>query len=537
MAYLIDANGEELNVGSPAVLDNISPRSITCWLKITTGVTGAWIIGKGYLPGGTTFDGWQIVHFIDSGTDILEIGAGFTLGINWWHTTGSPTSLPQETWFHLGCTYDDASSANDPLIYIDGVLQTVNNLARPGGTVTGDADNPLLIGNIEHGSVDSQRPLNGRIARVAIHNVILTQAEIETCMRRGPVQRGLVWAGDLVNSGRDLSGNGNDATVTNATVIDGPPAMPWIGHDDDLMVPGAVGQTIAVGQVIETNLAQGLTVLKQRTLAQAVEADLAQAINSVKARAIGQVTEADLAQTIAWAPRHRLVGRVTETNLAQVLSRLKTLELGQVTETDLAQALSVAGEFFIGVGQVTEADLAQAVSWAPKHRLIGQVMETDLAQALSVLKRLGVGQVTEADLGQPLGVLKMLGVGQVVEVDLAQALSVLRTYGVGQVTEVDLAQGINAQRRYVVAQVTETDLARVLSYFRVVHVGTVVETDVALVISISGGAPIALPPYLGGVGSPLLVFGGGVAEAIVVFGGGVAVSARVFGGDVDLPVP
>ena len=377
------------------------------------------------------------------------------------------------------------------------------------------------------------------------------------------------------------------------------------------------GQTIAVGQVTESDTAQGLTVLKQRTLVQAVEADLAQAISSAKARAIGQVTEADLsqglsaakargvnqvteidlAQAMAWAPRHRLVGRVTETNLAQVLGRLKALGLGQVTETDLAQAMawapmhrlvgptietdlaqtigrlksravgqimetdlaqalavvkalavaqisetdlaqpiSVAGEFFIGVGQVTEADLAQAVSWAPT-RLVAQISETDLAQSLSVLKLLGVGQVVETDLGQALGVLRTYGVNQVAEVDLARSLSVLRTYGVGQVTEVDLAQGVNAQRHYVVAQVTETDLARVLSYFRVVHVGTVVETDVALVISISGGAPIALPPYLGGVGSPLLVFGGGVAEAIVVFGGGVAVSVRVFGGDVDLPEP
>ncbi len=295
-----------------------------------------------------------------------------------------------------------------------------------------------------------------------------------------------------------------------------------IAVDDWFCEDISAGQTIAIGLVTETDLAQGLTVLKQRALAQAVEADLAQAVSSAKARAInrvtetdlsqglsvakargvGQVTETDLAQAMAWAPRHRLVGQVTETNLAQTIGRLKSRAVGQITETDLAQALavvkalavaqisetdlaqplSVAGEFFIGVGQVTEADLAQAVSWAPKIRLLGRVMETDLAQALSVLKLLGVGQVMETDLARVLSVLKTLGVGQVTETDLAQAIGRLKTRVLGQVTETDLAQVLGRLKVRLLGQITETDLAQAIAWLPTRLVEQVVETDLAQLI-------------------------------------------------------
>lgn len=64
--------------------------------------------------------------------------------------------------------------------------------------------------------------------------------------------------------------------------------------------------------------------------------------------AVGQVIETALAQAIAWAPKNRFVGLVAEGDLAQAISRLKTRAVGQVIETDLAQAVIRAGAGVVG---------------------------------------------------------------------------------------------------------------------------------------------------------------------------------------------
>jgi hypothetical protein len=55
--------------------------------------------------------------------------------------------------------------------------------------------------------------------------------------------------------------------------------------------------------------------------------------------AVGQVTETDLAQPVAWAPKRRLVGQASETDLAQPITPVtaQIIAVGQASETDLAQ--------------------------------------------------------------------------------------------------------------------------------------------------------------------------------------------------------
>lgn len=228
MAYLIDANGEELRVGSPAVLDNIDTITLICWVYLTaTDSTFRRIISKGYADSGTTFTGWGLTHGI-SGGDQIDFAYGWEDADGAWQSSNPP----QATWFNLAITYDAGSTANNPLIYFNAVSQSVNETNAPGGVGKDDSPNPIIIGNIEHGSVDSQRPLNGRIAEVCIHNVILAPNEIKTAMRE-IVHRGLVGYWDCMDGGTDFSGQANDATVTNATLIGHPPIAPQWGVDID----------------------------------------------------------------------------------------------------------------------------------------------------------------------------------------------------------------------------------------------------------------------------------------------------------------
>src|SRR3989304_1330125 len=75
--------------------------------------------------------------------------------------------------------------------------------------------------------------------------------------------------------------------------------------------------------------------------------------------AMGQVTETNLAQAISWAPKNRLVEQVLETDLSQAFISRKTKLLDQVLESDLSQAF-VSRKFKV-FDQVSETDLAQAI--------------------------------------------------------------------------------------------------------------------------------------------------------------------------------
>lgn len=54
-------------------------------------------------------------------------------------------------WYHFAITYDDASTANDPVFYVDGVSVTVTESNTPSGSYTDDSANDLWIGQRRDG--------------------------------------------------------------------------------------------------------------------------------------------------------------------------------------------------------------------------------------------------------------------------------------------------------------------------------------------------------------------------------------------------
>ena len=243
MSFLINATGEELTVGSPATLDNIILLTVHGWINVTVDSVQRRIFDKMF--DGTTVTGWEVLHrnFDDGGgaKDRIQFSRGWSTAVGQWQTASVPSG-----WFHLAVSYDRGSTANSPLIYFDGVSQSVNEFQSPTGTILDDAVAEFTLGNINHGTVDSARNLNGRMARASVHNVILTPGEIKAAMI-GPVYRGRIGYWRMENSGVDLSGNKNNATVTNATVANDPPVPPYSarfwGHGPliEAAVAGVVG--------------------------------------------------------------------------------------------------------------------------------------------------------------------------------------------------------------------------------------------------------------------------------------------------------
>jgi len=168
---------------------------------------------------------------------------------------------------------------------------------------------------------------------------------------------------------------------------------------------------------------------------------------------VGQAVETDIAQavTVGFGAVTIAVGQVVETDISQAITVLSpiTIVVGQVVETDISQAVTVVSPITITVGQAVETDISQAITVvSPITISVGQVVETDLAQAVTLLSPISilVGQVVETDLAQPVNAAVdiIIVVGQVVETDTAQAVTVLSpiTISVGQVTETDLAQTV-----------------------------------------------------------------------------------------------
>jgi len=156
--------------------------------------------------------------------------------------------------------------------------------------------------------------------------------------------------------------------------------VPW-SRKTYFDVTAPSGQTIAVGQAAETDIAQAIARKKQKAIAQISETDAAQSIASAKLIAIGQATETDTAQALSCAKR-KGIGQATETDSAQPISQpgTKTIAVGLVTETEFAQAISHYKR--LGILQAAESDGAHAVSVA-KRRELGQASETDYALAIS----------------------------------------------------------------------------------------------------------------------------------------------------------
>src|SRR3990172_427971 len=298
--------------------------------------------------------------------------------------------------FHKYLYSTDAHShENDDATVANSSAPTTNVYLGTDGTVTVDG-------------------LDGDLLIAAVWDVVLSDAQFEalpfSLAAWFAVQPKGLWLLDQDTTAQkvlDLTGGGANETALAGTTI-GTASVPVFGYEAPILIPtraAAAGQTIALWQVTETDLAQAVSGRKTKALGQVTETDLAQALTARKTLVLGQATETDLAQAITrlvagqtiplgqvsetdlaqalGVRKTKALGQVTESDLAQSLTSRKTKALGQVTETDLAQALTRVKTR--ALGQVTETDLAQALAWAPKHRLLGQVTETDLAQAFSVV--------------------------------------------------------------------------------------------------------------------------------------------------------
>lgn len=155
----------------------------------------------------------------------MDDGWGFVFNFDW-STDGGAWSVAKPStgaWVNYVVTYDGTSTANDPIIYKNGVRETITERVAPSGSNLRSSQTALYIGS----EAGTGQWWDGRIAEVARWNRVLTDTEAS--------QLGIGYTPDLILGGlifyAPLKGDNdpeidiiqsNLGTVTNATQITHP---------------------------------------------------------------------------------------------------------------------------------------------------------------------------------------------------------------------------------------------------------------------------------------------------------------------------
>ena len=172
-------SGDFVDCGSNSNIDNLFDNGAT-W--------SAWISGvsDGGSSTGTILSKSQVrLRTIEDGGDDLTLQFIYTaVGDNGaWHAPS--TALLKNKLNHVAVTMQSSSGdpmTYDPIIYINGVSQTVTESTAPGGARDTDAGSSFVIGNVD---TSNGHQFHGFIDEVSIFRKALTQSEVQEIYNSG----------------------------------------------------------------------------------------------------------------------------------------------------------------------------------------------------------------------------------------------------------------------------------------------------------------------------------------------------------------
>ena len=127
-------------------------------------------------------DGWALeIADQDAGIFSLYWWQGFASGVTpgYWHAPNNAVAL--NAWSHVCATYDRSSSANDPVLYVNGVSQTPTEYYTPSGSADDDSAGNLLMGNL----AATTQTFDGKIDEVRVYNRLLSAEEVRALYQAG----------------------------------------------------------------------------------------------------------------------------------------------------------------------------------------------------------------------------------------------------------------------------------------------------------------------------------------------------------------
>jgi hypothetical protein len=181
-AQKFDGSNDYIDVGTGGSIANVFANganvggTISAWINPTGWGEGSYgrVLDKATDTTGN--DGWFLC--VNNGGTVTEhifFARDFSLQRGSWYTPQSSISLGQ--WQHVAVTYDESSTSNWPLMYIDGDSQSLDFDELPGGFPMDDSTVECRIGNF---SGSASRTFDGDIDEVRICDSILSGGWLKT---------------------------------------------------------------------------------------------------------------------------------------------------------------------------------------------------------------------------------------------------------------------------------------------------------------------------------------------------------------------
>ena len=218
--------GSYVDVGSPAILDNLPQVTVSAWIypRSAGGSTsGGIIINKS--DGAIPLNGWRF-SLVTSGVDtkILFFNVDYTTtDIN---VKSVDNTIAFNQWQHVAVSWTGSNNASDVRIYLNGMEVSYKLQTSAVGTRVSDAAQSFGVGDPGTGA-----DFDGLIDEVRIYNRALSAGEVSALYNSGAAKvnasqnskltNGLVgmWSfngPDLTTTtAYDRSGQGNNGTLTN----------------------------------------------------------------------------------------------------------------------------------------------------------------------------------------------------------------------------------------------------------------------------------------------------------------------------------
>lgn len=209
-----NSSTDKLTVTDTSVLQNIfnGGGTISAWVyrSSTSGSDG--IISKASGASFPISGGWQC--WMPGGLTGIYFYQVFSTTNGYWTTT---PGYSLNSWFYIAVTYDSSSSSNVPQRSINGgSFSNFGVTSTPSGTYSSDVGNNMILGNSSY-SIGH----NGYLCHLQAWTKVLSQAEaMESMAKPGTVRSSLVGYWPCMGQDspeRDLSGNGNTATISGTT--------------------------------------------------------------------------------------------------------------------------------------------------------------------------------------------------------------------------------------------------------------------------------------------------------------------------------
>jgi len=145
--------------------------TLLIWSKAITNGEAA---GRFFDKTGSTTAGW-LLCVTTTATEDIAFSHYFQNGVTasrW--TTDAGLFFPWSVPHLIAITYNSSDITNDPVIYVDGISQTIVETTTPVGTRTSDVGKDLYIGNRS----DTARTWDGQHDEVLLYTRVLSTQEI-----------------------------------------------------------------------------------------------------------------------------------------------------------------------------------------------------------------------------------------------------------------------------------------------------------------------------------------------------------------------